>query len=245
MKNFRFWLLISILVFVCFSCWNEKGQTHSQSKISVFGTGTVKAQPDMLQISISLSSVARTTQTAQEEVNRMVRQVLSILKNNNIDDKNIITASLNFRTEYDWSSGRRTLIGQRAEQVITFSIDDIGNNNERVSAIIDRLTLINGIELNQMNFSIKNNTEYFIRSRELAFENAVNKINQYATLAGLKKVKILSISEEDVQHISPMMNRASNQLVFETSAARQDASSIIPTGELEIVTRINVVFLLE
>ena len=220
------------------------GNLQNQSTISVFGTGTVLAQPDMIQMTITLSNVAQSTRTAQEAVNRMVRQALEILKNNGIEDKNISTTSLTFRSEYEYTT-RRILVGQRAEQILTFSIDNINNDteNEKVSRIIDQLIQINGIEMNQINFGVKNNTEYFVRSRELAFQKAMEKASQYAKLSNLKIKKVLSISEEVYQQNTPM-NRFTNQLVF-AEAARDVGSTIVPTGELEITTNIKVVFVLE
>ena len=226
---------------VLLGCNNEK----SQSSITVFGTGTVLAQPDLIQMTITLSITAQTTKAAQEEVSRMVRQALSILKNENIEDKNISTTSLSFYSEYEYIS-RRVLIGQKAEQRISFSIDDIQDDNEKTSRIIDQLILINGIELNQVNFNVKNNTEYFVRSRELAYQKAVDKANQYAELSNLKIMKVLSISEEGYQQISPINNRLMNQQLYAMEAASDSAgSTIVPTGELEITTRILVVFLLK
>ena len=222
----------------------EKNNKQNQSIISVIGTGTVMAQPDIIQMRITLSNVARTTKMAQDEVNRMARQVLTILKNTGIEDNNIMTASLTFRSEYEYTN-RRILVGQRAEQGITFSVDNIDNDGERVSEIIDRLIQINGIELNQISFNVKDTTDYFIRSRELAFQKAVEKADQYAKLANLKIIKVLNISEDINQQFSPMNNRLmSNSMVYQTSAREDADSAIIPTGELEITTRIFVEYLL-
>jgi uncharacterized protein YggE len=222
---------------------DKKDEQQRQSTISVFGTGTVLVQPDMIRMTISLSKVAQTTKMAQEEVSKMVRQALIILKEENIEDKNITTASLTFNSEYEYIN-RRILVGQKAEQKITFSIEDINNDNEKISRIIDQLIQINGIELNQINFSVKNNTEYFIRSRDLAFQKAVEKANQYAELSNLKIIKVLNISEDGYQQISPINNRFLNQSIVQEAAADM-GSTIVPTGELEITTKILVEFLLE
>jgi len=221
---------------------NPNNAQYNRSTISVFGTGVVLAQPDMIQMSITLSKTAPTTKIAQEEVSKMTRQALAIFKEANIEDKNISTASLTFNTEYDYSGGRRVLIGQRAEQRITFSIDDINSDSDKASVIIDQLIKINGIELNQLNFSVKNNTEYYIKSRELAFQKAVEKANQYAKLSNLKMIKVLSISEEGTQQISPS-HRSQNAFVESDSFA--DKSTVLPMGELEVTTKILVVFLLK
>ncbi len=234
MKTKPFFILILTIVFI-FGC-----ETTKQSTISVFGTGTVLAQPDIIQMGITLSNVAQTTKEAQDEVSKMVRQALTILKNTDIEDKNIMTASLTFRAEYEYTN-TRVLIGQRAEQSISFSVDNIHNNSERVSEIIDSLIQINGIELNYINFSVKNNTDYFIKSRELAFQKAVEKANQYAELSNLKIIKVLNISEDINQNISPMNNR----VLFEAEASSNAGSTVVPMGELEITTRISVEFLLQ
>ena len=123
MKTRPFFICFLIItVMFMFGC--QKNQSKKQSTISVFGTGTVLAQPDIIQMRITLSNVAQTTKTAQDEVNRMVRQALTIIKDAGIEDKNIMTASLSFRSEYEYTN-RRVLIGQRAEQSITFSVDNI------------------------------------------------------------------------------------------------------------------------
>jgi uncharacterized protein len=231
--------LVLVVVFVL-GCKKEALQ---QSTISVFGTGTVSVQPDIMQMSITLSNVAQTTKEAQEEVSKMVKQALSILKEAKIEDKNINTASLNFSSEYEYTN-KRTLIGQRAQQTITFSIENITNDVEKSSWIIDQLIQINGIELNQVNYSVKNTTEYYIRSRELAYQKALEKANQYAELSNNKVIKVLSISDQGTQQVSPMSNMFRNRLADEMSAAGGDGSTILPIGELEITTNILVMFLI-
>jgi len=240
-KLFIFFLITTV-VFM-FGC--EKNNQKKQSTISVYGIGTVLAQPDIIQMGITLSNVNKTNKAAQDEVNKMVRQALAVLKNAGIEDKNIMTASLTFRSEYEYTN-RRILVGQRAEQSIIFSVDNIDNDSERVSEIIDKLIQINGIELNQINFSVKNTTEYYVKSRELAYQKAVEKANQYAALSNLKIVKVSSISEEANQQVSPISNRMmNNKLAYEAATSDAGASTIVPMGELEITTRIFIEFLLE
>jgi len=240
-KRFSVYSLIIVIAFLS-GCYKETG---NQSTISVYGIGTVSVQPDIVQMSITLSNVAQTTKQAQEEVSRMVRQALQILKEANIEDKNINTASLTFSSEYEYTN-KRTLIGQRAEQRITFSIEGINGDNEKVSGIIDKLIQINGIELNQVNYSVKNTAEYYIKSRELAHKKAVEKATQYAELSNLKIIKVLSITDQGTQQVSPVSNRIHNQqLFYADAAAASDASTTLPIGELEISTNILVSFLLK
>jgi uncharacterized protein YggE len=240
----RYFGVLLVLISVFVSGCNKETERQNQSTISVFGTGTVFVQPDVIQMSITLSNVAQTTKMAREEVSRMVRQALKILKDANIEDKNINTASLTFSSEYEYTN-KRTLIGQRAQQSITFSVEGITNGTEKVSAIIDQLIQINGIELNQVNYSVKNTAEYYIKSRELAYKKAVEKANQYAELSKLKITKVLSISDQGTQQVLPMSNRFNRQLADVTMEDQSDASTVLPIGELEITTNISVLFLLK
>jgi len=221
----------------------------NQSVVSVSGTGTVMVQPDTVQMQISLNRTARTTRQAQEEVNVMVKQALQILEAAGIESRNISTAALRFNPEYDWSSSRRILLGQRAEQVISFSIGINNSETEtnRVSNIIDRLIEIDGIELQQTNFNVKNTDGLFVRARELAYQKALEKAEQYAKLSGMKIIRTASIAEEGTLPVSPVYNRAlNNRMVAHTEAAMDSSagSTVLPTGELEITSRILVEFLL-
>jgi len=240
-----FFLVLTLVVVSTFvlCCKRETGK-QNQSTISVYGTGSVSVQPDVIQMSITLSNVAQTTKAAQEEVNRMVRQTLKVLKDAGIEDKNINTASLTFNSEYEYTT-KRILIGQRVQQSITFSIENIDSDNEKASWIIDQLIQINGIELNQVNYSVKNTTEYYIKSRELAYKKALEKANQYAELSKLKIARVLSISDQGTQQVSPMSNMFKNQLADAMMAQESAASTALPIGELEITTNILVQFLLE
>jgi uncharacterized protein YggE len=235
-KNYIFAGILSIVVMVCVSC-NNKNQ---QSIITVSGLGTVMAQPDTVQMSISLNKTAPTTSEAQREVNVMVRQALAILQDAGVEEKNISTASLRFYPEYEWGNTGRTLLGQKAEQIISFSLSSIDSNT--VSNIIDQLIQINGIELQQMFFNVKDNAEFYVRSRELAYRNALEKAEQYAELSGQKIVKPLTIREDGAIPIIPRNQMRGGKMMMEAAMPDAGGSAVLPTGEMEITSRIVIEF---
>ena len=231
-----------ITVFFAVLCLAGCGNKR-QSNIIVSGTGTVFAKPDTVQMRISLSHVAATTRQAQEEVGIMVRKAMIILQDSGVEDKNIQTASLYFMPEYEWRNGSQVLLGQKAEQTIAFSVENLNG----ISGIIDQLIGINGIELRQMQFSVKDNSALYARSRELAYEKAQQKAEQYAKLSGMKIAGTLSISEEGLP-VSSVSNRAMLTQSASASfadAAAEDGSTVLPTGEMEITSRVLIEFLLK
>jgi uncharacterized protein YggE len=218
-------------------------QPQQQSTVSVAGTGTVAVAPDMVRVNIALSHTAPKTRQAQHAVNNAVAPVLAILKSEGVEDKDVSTSSLTFNPEYEYRPQRRVLVGQRVEQRIEFAIHGIRDNSEKVSGIIDRLAHIDGIELNGIHFDVNDKAAHFTQSRELAFAKARQKAEEYAALSGLRVTRVLSISEEGAQRLSPMQ---SNQMRLEMQTdAKMAASTILPSGEMEITTRIEAVFLLE
>jgi uncharacterized protein YggE len=234
-KKILFCFIIAALCLM--SCGDKR-----QSSIVVSGTGTVFAQPDTVQMHISLSKTAATTRQAQEEVGVMVRKALKIMQDSGVEEKNIQTASLRFMPEYEWGGPRRVLLGQKAEQTIAFSVENLNG----VSGIIDQLIEINGIELQQMQFSVKDNSALFVKSRELAWQKALEKAEQYAKLSGMKITGTLSISEDGLP-VSPVFN-SNNRMMAADSIAKESAaggSTVLPSGEMEITSRVVIEFLLK
>lgn len=224
----------------------QNGASKNNSTVTVSGVGTVSVEPDMVRLNVSLSNTSPTTRQAQEAIGKMASRVLYILENAGIADKDIKTESLMFSPEYEWRRNKSVLIGQRAEQGIEFAVRDIRQDSGKVARIIDSLAGIDGITMNRISFGVSDNTEYFVRSRELAFGKAMQKAQQYAGLSGLKIVRVLDLSEDGSNGAFPIYgNRMVNQFAKEEAVVADAVSTVLPSGQMEITTRISVTFLLE
>jgi len=233
-------VIILCTVFLLFGCTLKIQE--NQSTVTVTGIGTVLVQPDMVQMSISYSYLAQTTREAKEEVDKRIQQILDILKAEKIEDANIRTVSLSYDLEYDYREGRTIIIGQRAQQTIVVSINDIVNNPDRFPLILDRITAIDRVAIRNISFDTENKTELFVQSRELAYQKALDKANQYAALSGRKIDKVLSISEERSRDVYSYPMAQSN-VAFEAAGYR--GASSVPAGEQEVTTEITITFILK
>jgi uncharacterized protein YggE len=192
-----------------------------------------------------MNKTSPTTRAAQEAVAKTTARVLEILKEAGIDEKSIGTASLRFNPEYEWKRNGQVLLGQRAEQTVTFPVHGIVDDPGKAPRIIDRLTQINGIVLNGVDFDVKDRSAYFAQSRELALRKATEKAKQYATLAGLKLKGVASISEDGAQEDTRRFTKnTARQEAMELSLA-DDASTVLPSGKMEITTSVSVIFVME
>jgi hypothetical protein len=237
-------LICGLVAIVAMLSGCGQNTVRQQSTVTVSGIGTVSVEPDMVSMNVSMSKIAPTTRQAQEAVGKMAVRVLEILKEAGIEDKDIKTATLRFNPEYEWRSNRSVLVGQKAEQGIDFAVRNIGQDSDKIARLIDKLVQVDGIVMNQINFNIADKTEHYVHSRELAFEKAAQKAKQYAELSGLRVGRVLSLSENTSDDSAPVYgNRMIKQTMMEF--ASDESSTVLPSGQMEITTRISAVFSLE
>jgi uncharacterized protein YggE len=238
-KKFHALFLLLNAVFVI-SCGVNK--PTGQSTVSVSGIGSVMVQPDMVRMNINFSHVAQTTKQAKEEVDQKMQKILDVLKEEGVEDKNIRTASLSYGAELEYRDGRSIQIGQRADQTIVVSINDIANNSNKFSILLDKIAAIDRVVIRDISFDTENKTELFKQTRELAYQKALDKANQYAALSGLKITKTLTISEERSRDI--LFGTYQNNVAYRAAELSVPSASV-PTGEQEVTSEIMVTFLLE
>jgi uncharacterized protein YggE len=226
-------------------CCGEK-KPETQSTVSVSGIGTVSVQPDMIQITVNFSHVAPTTKVAKKEVDAKMQQILKILQEENIEDKHVKTISLSYDMEMGYVNRRWVQIGQRAQQTIAVTINDIVNNPERFPALLDKITAIDKVVVSNIQFDIENKTEFFRQSRELAYQKAFDKARQYADLSNRQLGKAVTISEQQSRDVMlGNMRMTHSNIMKEAAMDEYSGGSSVPAGEREITTEINVTFLLE
>ncbi len=240
-KNFT-GIAFLLMLFSLTSC-NLRVQ-ENQNSVSVSGIGTVLAQPDMVLMNISFSHTATTTKEAKTAAEQTMQQILAILKAENVEDKFVKTTSLNYDVEYEYRSGRRIRLGQRAQQTIVVTVNNMINTPEKFSSILDKITAIDKVEVQNIQFDIENKAELFKQSRELAYQKAFDKAQQYAELSGRKIGKVLTISEVISRDVGQTRAFQSN-LAFKEEAFSLSDGSGVPTGEQGVNSEINIVFSLE
>lgn len=216
-----------------------RAQTQQEpSTVAVQGTGIVFVQPDMVRLSVTVAETSATSRQAQETVNVRTKAVMTVLKGAKIDDKDIQTASLSLNPQYEWEGQRNVLKGQRAEQRLSIALRKI----DALGSLIDQLVQIEGIELGGIGFGVEDNTENYVKARELAYAKARSKAEQYAALSGMRVGRVLSINEGVSNDALVPMSRNSFKLY---EAAADMAGATIPTGQQEVTLSVSIVFELE
>lgn len=234
MKKAFIIVLASVLLFT--SC----ATLSNTRSINVSGTGTVTLQADMVSFTINVSETAETTGKAQQLANKKVGQILSVIRNYKIEDKDISTTSLDFSSEYEWNSDlqKSVKVGERVSQTLYVKMRDL----ESFALLLDELgSSVNGISFYNVSFDCENRAEALEQARQLAFEDALGKAEIYAKTAGIKVGKPSSISDVD-SSVSYRIPTYNSKLMYAESAADTAYGTEVPMGNLCVTVNTNVIF---
>jgi len=209
--------------------------------ISVSGYGKTFAKPDIVNLRFSVSDLRPTSKIALEAINTKIEQALQILKENNIDEKDITTSNLSIHPEYDYQRTQRTLKGQRATQSLIVKVRNIDDKATQATSVIDALANIENIQINSISFDIDDKTELFSEARELAFGKAEQKAKELAKLGSVKLDKPVSIIDSNVDYSvsTPMTNVAFARIEADSMGG---GGTEMPTGQLEVTANIQVMW---
>ena len=157
---------------------------NEKSIISVCGKSKIRIPPDFIKINIDVSKISSTLDESQKSVNSIVKNILQILKEYDVNDIN--THNIDFGQEYDYEDHKKVLLGQKVRQTISFIFYEIDKNIEKVKFIMDKLSSITDDINLHFRFGVDNYEEKETDARDLAYKNAFEKANQYAKISGLK-----------------------------------------------------------
>jgi len=207
--------------------------------ISVQGIGVVEAIPDSVSMTIMISELRDTTREAQDVVNEQVADVLQIAREHSIVQEDITTVSLYISPEYTWKDGKKILRGQRVRQSVKISMHDIDTDITRLARFIDGLGGVSGIEISSLNFFVEDTEVLYRQARDLAFNRAKEKAQQFAALSGEELGSLIYITEQS-QDQAVRSNYAKGMLM--ESAAMDYTPSQVPSGSYSVRVTVSAEF---
>lgn len=220
---------------------NQSRTASAPHSITVQGMGQVHAQPDVATVNLSISHTAPTTQEARGVVGATVHSLLGELKRLGVEDSQIQTRWLNYHTEYEYRDRGRVLLGMRASQSLSIRVADLDQQPERLSAILDKMSKLEHTELEGVYFDIKNKEELYKQSRELAYNKAKAKAEQYARLSGKRLGAVLTLTEGRNDDVGQSYKVARSY----AGEAMSMQSHSVPTGEQSVTTEVTISFALD
>lgn len=200
------------------------------NQISVGGTGSAAAPPDVALIDVGVDVVARSVAEARSMAATDSTQIMEALRSHGVASPDLVTTAMSIRPEYDHREGRR-LRGYRVANSVEAKVRDI----EAVGKVIDAVAAVGDtIVINGIHFTHADPTVLERRAREAAWEDASRKAAELAVLSGVTLGPVIAITEHS-HGAPPTPVRA---------MAREAAGVVTPIagGELAVSVTIDVQF---
>jgi len=163
--------------------------------ISVTGHGEVEAPPDTGFFDVGVQVSAPTVAAARDGAASAADRVISALKKDGVDAKDIQTQNFFITPEYDYSknSSRPTITGYQVSNTVSVKVRKLDN----FSKIVDDAAAAGGdaVRLSGIRFGIEDDKKLLDQARAAAMDDAKQKADQLAKLGGVKLGPPQTISE--------------------------------------------------
>lgn len=209
--------------------------------LTVSAQGTSTREPDMATFSAGVSTQAPTASAALAENSKRMSAVFAALKRAGIAEKDVQTSDLNLNPVYaqptrnpdgSYEQNEQRIIAYQAINTVSVKQRKLGEYGK----VIDALVSAGANQVNGPSFMLSEPDAAMDEARVAAIKSARQRANLYAQAAGLRVVRIVSISESGGYIPRPMYRMAAVD-VMESPPAPP-----VSRGELEMSVNVNVQF---
>jgi uncharacterized protein YggE len=162
--------------------------------ITVSGTGTAEAAPDLLTISVGVECRRDAVGAAYADAGAASAAVSDALRQHGVAGTDIRTSGLNVRADLTWLEGQgQRVAGYVASSVLTVRLRELTAASSAIAAVVDAGG--NDVRLNGLELGFSDEAAVMARARESAWKDALRSAEQYASLASARLGAVVSVSE--------------------------------------------------
>jgi uncharacterized protein YggE len=178
----------------------ERESDDSPRVITVQATGLVRGTPDVLELTLGVGTRGKTAGEALAQNSKRTVEVLKVLADADVDDKDVQTSNLSISPVYD--DDGEVVIAYSVNNYVSASLRDLSKAGEVVDAATEAAG--DDIVVNGLYFSIDDNSDLVAQARTDAVKRAKAQAEQLADAAGVKLGELQSITE-DTAPVGPVM----------------------------------------
>ena len=233
--NFLALALITVLVIYVLTLINEKVET-SVNTIYVTGTAEMYATPDVGLVNVSVLTENKDLSSASNEASEKMNAVITFLKSEGVDQKDIKTTGFNINPRYEWENktGKRTLVGYEVSQTVNVKIRDLTKTGKIISESVS-----NGAnDVSSLSFIVDDDEQLKEDVKNLAIEDAKKKANNLEKTLGVKLNKIVNFSESSYAP-SPSYDYGGGIM---EKAMTSSVAPTIETGQNKITSTVTITY---
>lgn len=167
-----------------------------ETVLKVQGSANVVVTSDIAVLSIGSTTKAESPELAQTQNETVMNAIIQTLKQQGIEEKDIVTSNFNFYIEEGYGTQVRSLdIGKKDQYVVTNMLDVTVRDLTKVGKVISAATLAGANQMYGLNFASTQSEEAYLKALRLAFENAQKKAQVLAEAQGKTLGKVTQVEE--------------------------------------------------
>ena len=208
------------------------GRADKQERtISLQAVGKVVAKPDIMGMTLD----AETVEEAQAKNTKVMNDLISRLKQLEIEEKDIQTSNYSIYPQYDYLEDRGSVLkGYTVSQNVSVKIRDL----DKVDDVISLAGVVGANNVGGLQFTIDDMDVYLNEAREDAMKKIGEKAKALRQSLGVKFVGIISYDEYSGSGLpSPMY--AMKAMDYGVGGAE---SPSIESGSTDVTLNINILF---
>jgi hypothetical protein len=204
--------------------------------IAVSGVGEVSVAPDVADVVVGVAVQKPTVAEAQSAQATAMSAVVAAVKNNHVDDKDIVTVNLSLSPVYDYSAGGSVprLVGYQYANTVRITVRNI----KSVAAVVDDAVAAGATTVGGISFRLDDPKTVQAQARQLAMADARGKADALTSAAGVSIKGVASIAETTTQ-TNPTYSAGAVD-----AAKAASVSTPIQTGTTDIVVQVTVSYLI-
>jgi uncharacterized protein YggE len=205
--------------------------------LDVSAEGRTTRVPDLATVRAGVVSQGQTAAAALADNAQRMARVVAALKRSGIDNRDIATASVALSPQYRYTDGQAPVItGYQASNTVSVRFRSVA----KAGGVLDTLVAQGANQIDGPNLSIDKPEAALDEARTDAVKRARARADLYATAAGMKVARVISIAEAGQDAGGP-----GPQPMFMARAMKADAATEIAPGEKDVTITLSVRFLLQ
>jgi len=246
-KIFVFVLAMIVAVGFVKMCGHDRYDNSVQKDtIVVSGKGDLTVKPDIATISFSTTEENMDVSKASDAVNTKIAKIISTLKADGVDEKDIKTTGYNIYPRYDYITtgatkdssyisygGKQVLAGYDVTQSITVKIRDL----TKAGKVVSDLGALGVTDMSGLSFTEDKYDDLVKQARDEAITNARGEAKKLAKALGVRLVKIVGYSEGGSYPV--YYDRA---VTMGASNMKSATPAVLPTGENTISSSVSITY---
>lgn len=217
--------------------------TDKERTITVTGTGSVYAVPDIAKFSTGVVTEADTSTAAMQKNAQLMDAVVNAIKSSGIPEKDIKTSRVTLEPVYNYysqpqgSTEKPKIVGYRATNTVTVTIRDLS----KVGTTIDAANNAGANKVNGVSFELSEEkaADVYKQALKKAVSDGSDKAKTIADAAGTGVITLKSISESGTYYPQPYYVDYGGSM--EARAAAAPPTPVSP-GEQKVQATVSMVY---